>query len=164
MGAFVVFQQLNIFSTPKFWTFFIAGVLSFVVCSGMFIFVRPLILAAFMFSVNAEGSLAAANATAEVTVPAPFDTLEYAKRLGEGGFTPDQAQAAAKALSDALSVDMATKADIQLLDAKIETSKLQLEAKISETKWETIRWIIGIVGLQAAAIIGAVFAIIKFVK
>lgn len=86
---------------------------------------------------------------------APFDTLKLADRLGAGGFTSEQAHTAASALSDALAVDMATKADV-------ETAKLQLEARIQEVatniqevRAELIKRFLGMAGFQTLVILGA---------
>lgn len=43
----------------------------------------------------------------------PFDTLELARRLKvDGGFSPEHAEGTARALADALSGQVATKADL----------------------------------------------------
>lgn len=72
---------------------------------------------------------------------APFDMLELAERLGGGDFTREQARTAATALSEALSNDVAVKADV-------EAARLQLEAKISEAKADVMKWVAGTIGFQ----------------
>lgn len=97
-----------------------------------------------------------------------FDTLKVSKRLTAGGFTPDQAQAAAEAFSEALSADMATKldvqevkADLQEVRAEIERTRLHLEAKYQEGKSDTIKWVASLIGLQTVTVLGAVVALLK---
>lgn len=52
----------------------------------------------------------------------PSDTLKLAKGLEEGGFTADQARAAVQTLADAASTaDLATKADLTILEQRITT-------------------------------------------
>lgn len=49
-----------------------------------------------------------------------FDTLKLAKNLEAGGFTVEQAQAAAGAFADiAASADVATKADLRDLEQRL---------------------------------------------
>jgi hypothetical protein len=52
----------------------------------------------------------------------PFDTLKLADRLAAGGFTPEQARAAASALVDvAEGADIATKRDLVDLEQRLTT-------------------------------------------
>ncbi|MBW4090308.1 MAG: DUF1640 domain-containing protein [Proteobacteria bacterium] len=60
-----------------------------------------------------------------------FDTLKLSRRLEQAGFTHDQAVGAAEALSDAISGDLATKADIAELRAEIATLGAELRAEIA---------------------------------
>jgi phage shock protein A len=92
-----------------------------------------------------------------------FDTLAYAKKLQEGGFTVQQAEAQTEALRLALEQDLATKQDVESLRlelkqdiallrhelremearlevkmAHLETRMAQLEARMAEmqSRWE----------------------------
>ena len=53
-----------------------------------------------------------------------FDTLKFAERLEKAGLTREQSSAIAEAqreaLSEALDTTLATKADIAVLDAKVD--------------------------------------------
>lgn len=50
----------------------------------------------------------------------PFDTLKLSERLQAGGFTAEQARAAASALAEAASsADIATKADLLSLEQRL---------------------------------------------
>lgn len=57
----------------------------------------------------------------------PFDTLKLAQHLASGGVPPEQANATASALADAMSgAEMSTKADLAVLerDLKIWVGKM----------------------------------------
>lgn len=118
---------------------------------------------------------------------AAFDTLKLAERLGEGGFTAQQAQAAASALSDVLNIDRVGKPDLEAtrvqldakitdtrnqldaritetrlqLEARISETRLYLEAKISESKAEMIKWLVGVVGFQTLVLLSGLFTMLK---
>ena len=74
-----------------------------------------------------------------------FDTLKFVKRLKSAGFNDEQAEALSEAqresLSDILESTMATKSDI-----------VRLEKEISSAKVDLIKWVAGMLVLQAAAI------------
>lgn len=101
-----------------------------------------------------------------------FDTLKLAERLAAGGFTQQQAQTAAAALSDALTAEVASKSDVaevkrDIADAKREMKadmqalRLQLEAKIAETKADLLKWIVSAIGLQTIVLPGALLTLWK---
>jgi len=82
-----------------------------------------------------------------------FDTLKYANRLKKAGFTPEQAEEQAGALSEVLEVnlkELATKADIAMLKQEMEARFVQLEQRM------TIK-----LGTMLAAGIGVVAVLIK---
>lgn len=111
-----------------------------------------------------------------------FDTLTYANKLKEAGFTERQAQAQAEALVAVVDSNLATKTDIEMLrlatktdiemlrhdtktdietlrhDTKIdiETLRHDIRADIAETRAEIIKWCVGSVfasvGLFAALV------------
>ena len=62
--------------------------------------------------------------------PDPFDTLKLADRLAAGGFTEEQAKTAASALSEAFKDDIATKADIERLETKIDMLESGMNQKL----------------------------------
>lgn len=86
-----------------------------------------------------------------------FDTLKFAKRLKEAGFTEQQAEALASAQVDLIEATLATKADILGLkrDIKELEGKLHQELKALEYRL-TIR-----LGGMIAFAIGAVAALVK---
>ncbi len=72
-----------------------------------------------------------------------FDTLSYAKKLKSAGFTDQQAEIQAEAMKELMISELATKADLQ--------------AEISKAKTEIIKWVAGMLVLQA----GIVTALVK---
>ncbi len=72
---------------------------------------------------------------------ATFDTLTYAKKLEEAGFTSQQAEVQAYALGDIIDERLATKHDIALIRKDIEQIHLQIETLREGTKKdiETLR-------------------------
>jgi hypothetical protein len=61
----------------------------------------------------------------------PFDTLKLADRLQAGGFTADQARAAASALAEVASgFDLATKADVETLAVTTRRDLVDLEQRL----------------------------------
>ena len=97
-----------------------------------------------------------------MTMPIKFDTLEYARRLAEAGIPPDQADAHAQALSEALATASVTPAELVLvrsellarmdmlksevyarmdrlkveIDARIDQLKVEIDARIDQLKVE----------------------------
>jgi len=101
-----------------------------------------------------------------MTAQVLFNALTYMDRLVRGGFSQDQARASAEALESALSESVATKTDIADLkheiasatrDLRLDITGLKIE--ISQAKNEILRWTFGFNFL----LIGAIFAIVKFV-
>jgi hypothetical protein len=80
-----------------------------------------------------------------------FDTLRLSRTLREKGhFTTEQAETLAEALSEASQNDLATKADIA-----------QLEAKLAETKADILKWVVGAIGFQTLVILGALVSLAR---
>lgn len=78
-----------------------------------------------------------------------FDTLKFAKQLKSAGFTDEQAEAQAEAMrvafSEALDKQVATKADITVLQSDIANVRSELKADITVLKW--------MIGLVFAAVV-----------
>lgn len=54
-------------------------------------------------------------------MPSPvFDTLSYAKKLENAGFTPQQAEIQANALRDIMDEKLATKRDLKELELRLK--------------------------------------------
>ena len=88
-----------------------------------------------------------------------IDTLKLARKLEAGGFTPQQAAAAAEALAESLADgigNVATKADVA--DARRDTREmeLRLEAKIEGVKAEILKWMFGAMVAQTGLIVALI--------
>ena len=59
-----------------------------------------------------------------------FNTLKYARILEEAGFSRDQAETSIKILVEVMDEKMATKQDLQKLEAKLDYSMGQIESKL----------------------------------
>ncbi|EIZ82396.1 hypothetical protein WYO_5036 [Methylobacterium sp. GXF4] len=91
-----------------------------------------------------------------------FDTLKFARALREKAkLSPEQAEGFADAL-----------ADIQVVHGDIEALKIQTrgdiaalqlttQADIASAKVETLRWLVGAIGFQTLAILGAVITLTR---
>lgn len=68
-----------------------------------------------------------------------FDTLKFVKQLEAAGIAPAQAEAFVSAqrdiLADALDAQLATKADVQRLESRIETLDTRLTGEMTLIKW-----------------------------
>lgn len=87
-----------------------------------------------------------------------FDTLAYANKLKEGGFSNRQAEIQAEALGEIFEDRVATKQDIKSIKHAIESLGNNMNVKFAESKVEMIKWVICISGTQAALII----SVLKF--
>lgn len=58
---------------------------------------------------------------------ATFDTLAYARRLEEAGFSKDQAEAQTEALAEILGGEMVTKRELQIELAPVKTDLIILK-------------------------------------
>jgi hypothetical protein len=67
-----------------------------------------------------------------------FDTLAYVKKLRAVGFTEEQAEVQAEALSDALGEQLVT--------------KQHLDMRLSEVKSDVIKWVAAMLVAQAGVI------------
>jgi hypothetical protein len=73
-----------------------------------------------------------------------IDTLKLSRALHDrGGFSQEAADATAEALNAALGEDVATKADIDRLDSKLDAGVARLDGKLTMLMWA--------VGINAAA-------------
>ena len=59
-----------------------------------------------------------------------FDTLTYAKKLQEAGFTAQQAEAQAEALRAVVDENLATKRDLKDLEAALRTDLKEMETAL----------------------------------
>ena len=65
-----------------------------------------------------------------------FDTLKFTKKLESAGFTQQQAEAVAEAFKDASGeAELATKRDIERLDAKMEARFERIDGELKFNRW-----------------------------
>jgi uncharacterized protein YdhG (YjbR/CyaY superfamily) len=109
---------------------------------------------------------------------AVLDTLAYSKRLRAAGFTEEQAEVQTEILKDLAEGNLATKLDIATVNREIEKLRdevkrdievlraevkrdievLRAEVKrdLAEAKADVIKWMIGLLFLQAGFIVALV--------
>jgi predicted phage-related endonuclease len=90
-----------------------------------------------------------------------FDTLQYAKRLKQAGFTEEQAEVQAEGLREFIDDHLATKQDIKELEKEIKNVEERLTNKINDMGYKII---IKLGGMMIAGVVtlGAFLALIKF--
>ena len=86
-----------------------------------------------------------------------FDRLAYVDRLRAAGVDENEARAHAEALDVALRDSIATKADIDRLEAKLEA---KIETSSANLKVEILRWMV----VTQLAVGGLLFAALRFAK
>lgn len=91
-----------------------------------------------------------------------FDTLRFVEHLCEAGVPQAQAKAMSDAQKELLAQvfeqkELATKIDFKELEVKI----IEVQASISETKAELVRWVVGAGFLQTALIAAMLLKLMK---
>jgi len=89
-----------------------------------------------------------------------FDTLKLARKLESAGFPPKQAQDASAALAESITEwhavgNLATREDVQGSRETVQKDIQRLDAKISETKAEILKWMFGSIAVQTVVLLGA---------
>jgi len=89
-----------------------------------------------------------------------LDTLKYAKRLQEAGFTAMQAEAQANALWEAIQGTVATKEDIALVRQEIGELRTEMDGRFSvvDARFRLVYWMLAFVLAFNAAILAKLFA------
>jgi hypothetical protein len=101
-----------------------------------------------------------------------FDTLEAAKELRAAGFSETQSEALSRVVRQAGQIDLsqlATKADFQAAlanfvtkaDLRAELANFATKADFAEAKADILKWMVGAIGVQTIAILGAVVALVR---
>ncbi len=121
--------------------------------------------------------MSSADSKGDVMAVIAFDTLAYARKLEEAGFTRRQAEIQAETMreqaeaqnvllqktldkyDEASRKDLATKGDIQDVRGEI----LRLENKIEANKHEILKWVIGTMVAQTALIVAVIGVAIALV-
>lgn len=79
-----------------------------------------------------------------------FDTLAYANKLKQAGFSDKQAEAQSEALAEIFDYQAATKKDLQDTETRLIA---QFDVKMSEMKSDIIKWVVGLFFAQSALMI-----------
>lgn len=102
-----------------------------------------------------------------------FDTLAYARRMEQAGFTRVQAEALAEEQAKLIDDRLATKADLAALETRQEIRFKEFEfrmtamvdTKLAETKAELIKWMFGAVSgavlVNILAMLGVMYGLAK---
>ncbi len=96
-----------------------------------------------------------------------FDTHRFVKRLTDSGFTERQAETLAEEHVALLNGNLATRADVAKIEAKIEELRrgtkadiakveAKVEAKIESSKAELLKWMVGALVAQGGLIVALV--------
>jgi len=88
----------------------------------------------------------------------PFDTLKFVETLIRHGVPDEQAKGIAEAFKDAQAEgEIATQDDITLVRQDIRELELRMDAKISDIKFDMVKWMAGMLLAQA----GLIAALVK---
>ena len=68
-----------------------------------------------------------------------FDTLKYARRLQQAGFSPDQADGATEALAATFSDEIATKTDLRDLKSDLKDDIAKLGGEVFKLSGEVVK-------------------------
>jgi len=79
----------------------------------------------------------------------PFDTHAYIKRLESAGISPEQAEAHAEAMVEALRGGVATRADLMEVKSDLEKQITRLDGRFT-----LLSWMVGVVMALCLAILG----------
>ena len=95
---------------------------------------------------------------------AVFDTHRFVKNLTANGFTEKQAEVLVSQQVAMLNSNLATKADIQSVNERIEALRSDTERHIAELKADMQRWIITVIATLAGILVavgGLVVALLR---
>jgi hypothetical protein len=90
---------------------------------------------------------------------ASFDTLTYAKKLQEAGFTPRQAEAQAEALRAVVDENLATKHDLKELEGRLLHHIELVRRDIELARRDTVIWLGGII-VAATTVLGVLMKVL----
>ena len=80
-----------------------------------------------------------------------FDTLKFVEKLEAGGFTHQQAKAAAEAFAEATGQELATKSDIKDIRSDVAIEFAKVRGEIALLKWMLGAVLAGVVSLVLKA-------------
>ena len=85
-----------------------------------------------------------------------FDTHKFVKHLTEKGFTEEQAEALAIEQVNLLNSNLATKADIAIIQRDIEVLRQETRANMEALKSNLLKWIFSAMIAQGGLIVALV--------
>ena len=85
-----------------------------------------------------------------------FDTYKFVKHLTEKGFTEEQAEALAIEQVNLLNSNLATKADIAIIQRDIEVLRQETRANMEALKSNLLKWIFSALIAQGGLIVALV--------
>lgn len=99
-----------------------------------------------------------------------FDTLEFVNKLRKAGATEEYAQAEAEAVRDAISstlgANFSTHNDTIQIDRRVDSLESKIDAldtsfagKLSDLRFDLLKWIVGLAFAQFALLIGILLKI-----
>lgn len=99
-----------------------------------------------------------------------LDTHEVVKELKAAGFTDEQAEAVTRVVRRAQDLDLSYLATRDDLRTGLESLELRMDAKLSDirsevhaSKADTLKWVLGAIGLQTLVIVGAVVTLVRHI-
>ncbi|MBF0538297.1 MAG: DUF1640 domain-containing protein [Nitrospirae bacterium] len=81
-----------------------------------------------------------------------IDTLKIYERLKRANLDKQAAKEIAEVIKDVVESSLATKADIEKLQAEIEKLCMEMKMEIERSKTDTIKWVAAMLVVQSAAI------------
>jgi hypothetical protein len=82
-----------------------------------------------------------------------FDTLKLAERLEQAGMPSPQARGVASAIAETMGGELVTKS---YLDDRLAALTSTLDARISESKAEIVKWVLAMFIGQAALVVALI--------
>jgi hypothetical protein len=82
-----------------------------------------------------------------------IDTLQFVQRLKKAGIKESEAEAIAEVVRDAqANADLATKQDLFVVQARLETRIAELKTEMVQMKADLVKWVVSVGILQTAMI------------
>jgi hypothetical protein len=91
-----------------------------------------------------------------------INTLKYAKKLEEAGFSRQQAEANIQIIAEIVEDDVATKQDLKHLETHLDSRIKDLDTKLSQLEFKIVFRLSTIVGVMITLAIAVTTAVAKF--
>ena len=90
-----------------------------------------------------------------------FDTHRFVKNLTAGGFTEKQAEILADEQVRLLSGNLATRTDIEMVKADLQTVTAELQVEIQAVKTDLLKWMVAAMTAQTGLIAGLIVGLVR---